>query len=258
MNRTGLVIALAIAAVVGLVFGFRPDLDLKLAALFFDPERGGFWRAYDPPFLRARDAAMWLVTLISLPAFIAPVFKLIRPDRPLVIPGRAVVLMVATLALAPGVVANLVLKEHWGRPRPIDVTQFGGDEHFRPWWDPRGDCPKNCSFVAGEPSGAFWTLAPAAVVPPQWRALAYAAALTFGAAVGLLRMAAGAHFFSDVVFAGVFSFLVIWLMHGLLYRWRHTRISDATVERALERIARLPRRTLMQLRPGRGEKRGEL
>ncbi|MGA7486103.1 MAG: phosphatase PAP2 family protein, partial [Xanthobacteraceae bacterium] len=99
---------------------------------------------------------------------------------------------------------------------------------------------------------------PAAVVPPQWRAFAYAAALTFGAAVGLLRMAAGAHFFSDVVFAGVFSFLVIWLMHGLLYRWRHTRISDATVERALERIARLPRRTLMQLRPGRGEKRGEL
>ena len=37
MNRTGLVIALAVAAVVGLVFGIWPDLDLKLAALFFDP-----------------------------------------------------------------------------------------------------------------------------------------------------------------------------------------------------------------------------
>ena len=69
--------------------------------------------------------------------------------------------MLLTLVLAPGVVANLVFKEHWSRPRPIDVTEFGGSEHFRPWWDPRGDCPKNCSFVAGEPSGAFWTLAPA-------------------------------------------------------------------------------------------------
>jgi membrane-associated phospholipid phosphatase len=53
-------------------------------------------------------------------------------------------------------------------------------------------------------------------------------------------MAAGAHFFSDVVFAGVFSFLVIWLVHGWLYRWPRTRISDEAVERALERIG--PRR----------------
>ena len=241
MNRTGLVIALAVAAAVGLIFGIRPDLDLKLAALFFDPERGGFWRAYDPTYLRARDVAVWLTTLVAMPAVVALVVKFIRPRRPLLIPGRAIVLMLVTLALAPGVVANLVLKEHWGRPRPIDVAEFGGDEHFRPWWDPRGDCPKNCSFVAGEPSGAFWTMAAAAVVPPQWRALGYGGALAFGAAVGVLRMAAGAHFFSDVVFAGVFSFLVIWLVHGWLYRWPCTRISDATVERALERIG--PKRT---------------
>jgi lipid A 4'-phosphatase len=236
MNRTGLVIALAVAVVVGLVFGIWPDLDLKLAALFFDPERHGFWRAYYPPFLRLRDAATWLIALVSMPAFFALARKLIWPQRRLLIPSRAVVLMIVTLALAPGVVANLVLKEHWGRPRPIDVAEFGGDEHFRPWWDPRGDCPKNCSFIAGEPSGAFWTLAPAAVTPPQWRAVAYGSALAFGAAVGVLRMAAGAHFFTDVVFAGVFSFFVIWLVHGWLYRWRRTRVSDAVVEDALERI----------------------
>ena len=61
--------------------------------------------------------------------------------------------MVATLALAPGLLTNVILKSHWGRPRPIDVVEFGGDQHFVPWWDPRGDCPDNCSFVAGEPSG---------------------------------------------------------------------------------------------------------
>jgi lipid A 4'-phosphatase len=236
MNRTGLVIALAVAAVVGLAFGLEPDLDLRLAALFFDPARGGFWRSFDPTYLRLRDASTWLVALIAAPAVLALVLKLIRPRRPLIIPGRAIVLMLVTLALAPGVVANLILKEHWGRPRPIDVAEFGGDEHFRPWWDPRGDCAKNCSFVAGEPSGAFWTLAPAAVAPPHWRALAYGAALVFGAAVGVLRMAAGAHFFSDVVFAGVFTFLVIWLTHGWLYRWPRTRIADAAVERTLERL----------------------
>ena len=62
--------------------------------------------------------------------------------------------------------------------------------------------------------------------------------MTFGAAVGVLRMAAGAHFFSDVVFAGVFAFLTIWLTHGWLYRWRRTRITDDDVERMVERISR--------------------
>jgi len=73
-----------------------------------------------------------------------------------------------------------------------------------------------------------------ALTPPPWRPLAYGAAIVFGVAMGALRMAAGAHFFSDVVFAGVLTFLLIWTCHGLIYRWPATRITDATVERPLE------------------------
>ena len=78
-------------------------------------------------------------------------------------------------------------------------------------------------------------MAPASFAPPQWRPLAYAGVLLFGAAMGVLRMAGGAHFFSDVVFAGVFMFLVVWTLHGLIYRWRGTRLTDEAVERPLER-----------------------
>ena len=247
MNRTGLTIALAIAAAVGLIFGVWPQLDLKLAGLFFDAARGGFWRSYDPFYLFARDAGTWLIALVAAPAGLALIAKLFRPQRPLLIPGRAIVLMLLTLAIAPGLLANILLKEHWGRPRPIDVTEFGGDEHFRPWWDPRGDCARNCSFIAGEPSGAFWTMAPAALAPPQWRVVAYGAALAFGAALGLQRMAAGAHFFSDVAFAGVFAFLVIWMVHGWLYRWRPARMPDEAVEEAVAWLARAPQAALSRL-----------
>ena len=153
-----------------------------------------------------------------------------RPHRPLLVPGRAVVFLISTLVLGPGLVVNVGLKDNWGRSRPIDVPQLGGSEHFTAWWDPRGGCAKNCSFVTGDGSGAFWTLAPAALAPPAWRPLAYGAALAFGATVGVFRMAFGAHFFSDVVFAGVFVFLIIWLMHGLLYRWPRTRTTDAQID----------------------------
>jgi hypothetical protein len=60
--------------------------------------------------------------------------------------------LIATMILAPGIMANVVLKEHWGRSRPIDA-QFGGNEHFVSWRDRRGDCPANCSFVSGDVAG---------------------------------------------------------------------------------------------------------
>jgi membrane-associated phospholipid phosphatase len=150
---------------------------------------------------------------------------------------RAAVFLVTTLILGPGLLVNVTLKDYWPRSRPIDVPAFSGSERFVPWWDPRGACPKNCSFVAGESAGAFWTLAPASLAPPPWRALAYAAAVAFGAGVGMLRIMFGGHFFTDVVFAGVFIFLTVWVVHGVLYRWRMTRRSDEAVERALERAS---------------------
>ena len=235
MNRTGLAIALVIAVVVGVLFGVYPRFDLQVSAFFFDPHSHLFKLNDQPWVLRSRDVARWLVALIVAPAALALIGKLIMPERRALIGGRAALLMLVTLALGPGLLANLVLKDHWGRARPLDITEFGGTYPFIPWWEPRGNCRDNCSFIAGEPSGAFWTLAPAALAPPQWRLLAYGGALAFGAGIGLLRMAGGGHFFTDVVFAGVFVFLLIWVTHGLLFRWSATHTNDEAVERPLVR-----------------------
>ena len=242
MNRTGLSIALAVAVTVGLLFGIYPKFDLQISALFYDPQVPSSWIGTVGVVTLLREIARWAVALVAAPAFIALIIKLICPRRRMLIAARGAVLMVVTLALGPGLLTNVLLKDEWGRPRPIDVTEFGGTDRFVAWWNPRGGCPKNCSFIAGEPSGAFWTLAPAALAPPQWRVLAYAGALGFGAVVGLMRIAGGGHFFTDTVFAGVFMFLLIWLVHGLLYRWPATRTTDAAIERALERLRGMRKR----------------
>ena len=247
MNRTSLAIALVIAVVVGVLFGVYPRLDLAISALFFVPH-GGFFRVNVQPWvMNSRAAARWLTALIFAPVCLAIIGKLIWPQRRMLIGGRAALFLALTMALGPGILTNVILKDHWGRARPIDVTEFGGTYHFTPWWDPRGDCPANCSFVAGEPSSAFWTLAPAALAPPQWRLLAYGGALVFGGAVGLLRIGAGGHFFTDVVFAGVLIFLLIWAMHGLLFRWPATRMTDDAVERPLVQAADTVRGALAAL-----------
>jgi membrane-associated PAP2 superfamily phosphatase len=246
MNRIALAIALGVGIVVGVIFGVYPQLDLKLAALFYDPSTNGFIAVGDW-VIYVRDAATLLITLLVAPALFAIVGKLIMPQRRMLIPGRAALFLSVSLVVGPFLVTNVILKDHWARMRPADMVQFGGNEQITAWWDPTGPCPDNCSFIAGEPSAAFWTFAPASFAPPQWRPLAYAGVLIFAAAMGVLRMASGAHFFSDVVFAGVFMFLVVWTLHGLIYRWRPTRLTDEAAERPLERAGNGLRAALARL-----------
>lgn len=236
MDRTGLALALAVAGVTAWLFTLFPQLDIAIARLFYDSAAKDFTARSSPLLAVMREAVSWIVAALVAPAVIALALKIARPAARMIVPGRAAIFLVATLVLGPGLLVNVVLKDHWGRPRPVQVTNFGGAEPFVPWWDPRGRCPKNCSFVAGESAGAFWTLAPAALAPPPWRPLAYGAALAFGVLAGLLRMAFGGHFFSDVVFAGVLMFALIWSVHGAIYRWPRTRLSDAQVEVAIERF----------------------
>jgi len=237
MNRTGLFIALSLALVLGLLFGIFPELDLKLAALFYDGATRSFPLKFDHWAAIARDGAMWIAWSLAVPAIVALVIKLLRPDRPLLMSGRAIIFLLASLALSAGVLTNLTFKTYWGRPRPVLVTQFDGDLPFVPWWDPRGGCGRNCSFFSGEGATAFWTFAPAALTPPPWRPLAYAAATLFGVITSALRMAFGGHFFSDVAAAGLVTFVVIWFAYALIYRWQRTRFSDEAVDAALTRLA---------------------
>jgi lipid A 4'-phosphatase len=237
MNRTGLFIALSLALVIGLVFGIFPELDLKLASLFYDAPTRSFPLKLNWVATYARDGAMWIAWAIATPAIAAVIIKLIRPDRPLLMSGRAIVFLLLTLTLSAGVLTNLTFKSYWGRPRPVLVTEFGGDLPFVAWWDPRGECGRNCSFFSGEGATAFWTFAPAALTPPAWRPLAYAAATLFGVVTSVLRMAFGGHFFTDVAAAGLVTFLVIWLAYSYIYRWPLTRLSDEAVDATLTRIA---------------------
>src|SRR6185436_2324217 len=249
MNRTGLVIALGLSLVIGLLFGIFPELDLKLAALFYDSTSRSFPLKQNELAAVARDAAMWIAWALALPALFAILAKLVRPDRPMLIPGRAAVFLLVTVLLSAVVLTNLTFKSYWGRPRPVVVSHFNGPEPFVPWWDPRGTCGRNCSFFSGEGATAFWAYAPAALTPPAWRPLAYAAATLFGVTTSVLRMAFGGHFFTDVAAAGLVSFLVIWLAYAFIYRWPATRMTDAQVEAGLARLASPWSRLIRRWRP---------
>src|SRR5258708_13822703 len=118
MNRTGLFIALGLSLVVGLLFGLYPELDLKLSAMFYDAAAKTFPLKINAIAAVARDGAMWIAWGLALPSIVALVVKLIRPDRPLLISGRAITFLLLTLLLSAGGPPHLHLQRFLGRPAP--------------------------------------------------------------------------------------------------------------------------------------------
>jgi lipid A 4'-phosphatase len=108
------------------------------------------------------------------------------------------------LVMGPLVVTNIGLKDHWGRARPKNVVEFGGDKIFTPPFPPATQCVHNCSFVSGEASSVYVVFFAGAFLLRRRSRKMVLLGVTMGSLAGLVRIAQGGHFLSDVIFAGVF------------------------------------------------------
>lgn len=178
-----------------------PELDRMASAFFFVPDRGFTLRG-NVFFDFVHDyvgLAAWLVALVALLVVVAG-----RSWRRLADWRRPAAYVMLTLLLGPGLMVNTILKDNWGRARPAQTNEFGGERLFTPAWVMSNQCQNNCSFVCGDASVGFGLIAFAFVSrrPHRW----LAASLVAGGALGLMRMAQGGHFLSDVIF----SFYAVW------------------------------------------------
>jgi lipid A 4'-phosphatase len=119
--------------------------------------------------------------------------------------------------VGPGLVANLILKDQWGRPRPKHVAEFGGSKTFHPPILMSKQCPRNCSFVSGEASAMYIPFFAAAAMLPASAPVLVATGTVMGLAAGAVRIAQGGHFLSDVIFAGVFMALTVLAVRWLMF-----------------------------------------
>ena len=198
-----LAIYAALVAATAAFFLLVPQVDLWVSGAFYVPQRGFVLRDW-APLAVIYHAVPWITWSIVV-ILVAATAWLFLMQRPLWRFDRKALLFVAlSTALGPGLVANTVLKDHWGRARPTQIEAFGGVHHFTPAPLPAAQCSRNCSFVSGHAALGFGLVAFAFLLPPGVvRRRAIAAALGFGALVGVVRIAQGGHFLSDVVWAGL-------------------------------------------------------
>jgi len=204
-------------AVIGVVLIAFPSIDLTVAGWFYDPFDGFVYK--DEPFVRFVFLAVpWIsrVVVAALIIYLLVAWTARRTDRRIVRYRPVVVYLLAVAVTGPMFLVNSVFKDQWGRARPSQVEQFGGNSQFTRAAVPADQCAKNCSFVSGHASVGFFFLA-LAFAWPRRRRLWLATGAALGLGIGFIRILQGGHFLSDVVFSGIVVYLTARGLHALMF-----------------------------------------
>ena len=211
--RAMAVCASVVGATASAAFLLAPDLDLVVARQFALGD-GSFSGTHNTPIQILRETfKIIFIVCCGAAAVGLGLTALRRLHRPAV----SYLYLILCLSVGPGLVTNLLLKDQWGRARPLQVIEFGGTKAFTPPLIRTDQCSRNCSFVSGEAASMFAAFYAMALIAPQWCITLLLTGTLAGFGAGLIRMAQGAHFLSDVVFAGVFLALTVAGLHWLVF-----------------------------------------
>jgi membrane-associated PAP2 superfamily phosphatase len=205
-----------VACTATLLFAFT-HLDIVAARWFYSPDASDHWPlARQFPWQQLYRLAPWITASLILLSFAALAAGFTATGERWRARGVFVLLGVV---LAAGLLGNALFKDHWQHPRPRDLVEFGGALHYVP--SPLAGHEGGASFPCGHCTvgflyGAGWW------IWKRRRPIAAAVSLGGGVALGSIlgvgRMAAGAHFLSDIVWSALLAFAVSHLLYHHLLR----------------------------------------
>lgn len=214
-ERLALLLALCLAT---LVFEAWPAADTWISARFFDRAafQGDRWWAVRWVYL----SVPWLGTLGFLVALTLSlsVWRGVAA-RPARWRWRRATALVMVVLLGLGLAVHVALKDGWGRPRPDQVQTFGGSQPFTPALQPSARCDRNCSFVSGHAGAGFALVALGLFGSRRTRLRWLLTAGLAGGVIGLVRVAQGRHFASDIVFCLLVMWATAVLLREAWLRW---------------------------------------
>ncbi len=233
-RRHPIMATMASIVILSAFFTLFPGVDLAVSHLFYDPQ-SGFWLRGDPYLRRLRQIGPFLLRFLAV-MLVATVFlRLLMPSLKRLVDPRVPLFLLSTLIVGPGLIVNALLKDHWGRPRPVRIEDFGGSFPYVPVWRISDYCDTNCSFVSGEASSATWIVALAVVVPVFLRRPLAAILVALAFPLSLNRIAFGGHFLSDVTLAWAITALVILVAYRFIYEVPPACLRRDALDRAFDR-----------------------
>jgi lipid A 4'-phosphatase len=205
------------------VFVLVPGIDIAVSRSFYVKGFGFPWDG--APWLVTLRWVIWRLTeamiLLSVAGLTIPWLRRRLPEIGLRHWGFVLLLYV----LGPGLLVNGLLKAHWGRARPFQIAEFGGQASFTPPLELASQCTANCSFMSGEGAGAvalaisilFLLACLRMRLPRRVERAGVWLAVAIGLVGPALRVMAGRHFLSDTIFAALLVAAVALALHWALF-----------------------------------------
>jgi len=222
-HRKIIFVSLTLAALVLLLPVVWPQIDLAVSGVFYLPGKG-FFLAENPLLLFLHEVARYGAWILIAYLALAVTVAFLRHAPFLGIDAKGWMFLALGLLIGPALVANVIFKDHWGRARPREVTEFGGHAAFSPALIPQPEAHRNGSFVAGDAAFGFYIPSFAYVVPKRRSRHVFQIGMGFGLLLGFTRIAMGAHFLSDVAFAALFMLVVSVGLHAAMFGKRNTAL----------------------------------
>lgn len=177
------------------------DIDISFSSRYFEPGAGWTQKDAQPwSFLYHYGVVpAWVVTSAALGVLIVSLLSRRLADY-----RRRCAFLVLVMIVGPGLLVNTLFKQHWGRPRPRDLIEFSGEKQYVMLWSKRPPDTGN-SFASGHASTGFFLFTPYFFLRRRskwWAVFFLALGLGYGSLIGMARIIQGAHFLSDVVWAG--------------------------------------------------------
>ncbi len=205
-NRIYQLLFLVLALMLATLLNYLSDGDRVLAQQILGSD--GSWPGVD------RFPWKFLYTWAPIPGFFLAGCAIVTLLTGFFLPNLkkwrgAAVFLLLVLAIGPGLLVNVLLKDQLGRARPREIVECGGKHPYTEIWE-KGTTGANSSIPSGHASIAFYTLAPWFILRGKTQRLARVFLVFgagFGLSVGLARMLQGGHFLNDVLWSGGIVYL---------------------------------------------------
>ena len=196
------------------------SIDIYISSLFYEGNKKFFIESFSLTSILARKI---FLPLLIVYIFICPVLSLYIPIKNIFFGYKFIfkdiIFIFSSVIFNLIIIVNVLLKGFWGRARPNDILELGGNDNFSAWFQYSDACNANCSFVSGDASVGFSLIALYLITKNR---LFFWLSLLSGIALGAVRITEGGHFFSDILMSG----LIIYFLSFIQFQIYNKKFKD--------------------------------